>query len=169
LKKMVSGLLLSSVVGFVCIFPACKLSDSIWRDIPDYPHATQVSMRTWVVLPTEGVDWSGVEWKYISSGDPWETVDSFYVTELSKKGWQDMAGNEPDNVMRMVGGYYKQISLYEDITILENYHTFSRNDGKDWVILWVGIKETNPVLGKTYTMLNDKSYNTFFMILRSKS
>ena len=169
MRRLATGVLLAVVLGSASLITACKAPDSTWSDIPNYANANEISVRTWVVLPSEGVDWSGVEWKYYSSDDNYQAVSSFYNTELPKKGWQDMAGQEPDNILQIESSYLTKIGIYENVTTLEEWSVFSKNDGRDWVILWLGLKETEPLPGKTYITYGGKSHNTFLVILRSQN
>lgn len=168
MKKLTTGVLLALVLACTNIITSCQSSDSTWSDVPAYPNATQESIRTWVVLPTEGVDWSGVEWKYYSSDDNWQTVDTFFSTELPKKGWQYQAEAVPDNILQIESNYLTKFSYYVDVTTLENWSAFSKNNGNDWVIVWVGLKVTEPLPGKAYITFNGQSHNTFFIVMRSQ-
>jgi hypothetical protein len=169
MKRLITGVLLGLLICCTTIIPACQSSGYIWSDIPAYPGATQISVRTWLVLPSEGVDWSGVEWKYYSSNDSSQVVDDFYKTELPKKGWQNMAGQEPDNILQIETSYYSKIGIYADVNTLEDWSAFSKNEGRDWILFWAGLKDTEPVPGQTYVTIGGQSHDTFFVILRSKS
>jgi hypothetical protein len=169
MKRLITGVLLTLLFCCASIIPACQSSGSVWTDIPVYPGASQISVRTWVVLPSEGVDWSGVEWKYYSTNDNYQAVDDFYKAELPKRGWQIMAGQEPSNILQIESSYYSKIGIYEDVNTLEDWSAFSKNEGLDWILFWVGIKVTEPMPGKTYFTFNGQSHDTFFVILRNKT
>ena len=168
MNRLISGVLVALFLCCASIIPACQASDAPWSDVPAYANSTQVSVRTWLVLPTEGVDWAGLEWKYFSSDDSWQTVNAFFNTELPKNGWQYKAEDVPDNILQIESNYLTKFSYYEDFPSPEVWSAFTKNNGRDWVIIWVGLKATEPAPSKTYITYGGQSHNTFFIILRSK-
>lgn len=145
---------------------SCQGESRGWSDIPPYPESQQLSLRTWPVSSGEGVPWSVVEWRYYSSDDRWPDVLTFYDNELPTRGWMNKTSAETPMMSEVIASYYAKISLYEDVSVLEGWSYFSKNDS-ELVIVWVGLRVTKPQPGKTYITFNDESHNTFIAVMRT--
>ena len=148
MKKMSLVLSMMMTLGFI-VSGGCVNAPQGWPDLPAYPGASQLSVRTWPISQKleELMDLTGR--RYYSSDASWHEVADYYNKEFSAMGWSDMSDPQI-NVPEALVNYYTEISLYEDVNLLETYSYFSKNDGKESAVVWIGLRVTQPQPGKTY-------------------
>jgi hypothetical protein len=97
-----------------------------WDDVPIYTYLDQSEKGDWA-LPPESGDWARVEWRYYKMDDPYTSIamiTMFYRNEMPKNGWQETAWlDTPDN----------------------SWGTFSKNNGRDAAIVWIGTEDGKTV------------------------
>jgi hypothetical protein len=97
-----------------------------WDDMPIFTYLGQSEKGDWA-LPPESGDWARVEWRYYKLGEPYTSiaeVTMFYRNEMPKNGWQETAWMDLQNT---------------------RWGTFSKNNGRDAAIVWIGIEEGETV------------------------
>jgi hypothetical protein len=93
-----------------------------WDDMPIFGYISQSEKGDWALPPESGV-WARVEWRYYKLKELYATIPEvtmFYRNEMPKNGWQENAWlDTPDN----------------------SWGTFSKNNGRDAAIVWIGTEE----------------------------
>jgi hypothetical protein len=169
-REMKKAALLCGLIIILCylIVPAsgCRENSNFkWRDVPDYPNADLMRTRSWATSPEEGVTWSNVEWHYYLTDDIAGKVDDFYKNQMQDKGWRDTSDSESS--AKIGWYYYFKLNLYVDMSHLEYWRFYSKDDEKESAMIWVTLKEVKPEADKIYIDIGGKSYTTSFIVLRT--
>ena len=97
-----------------------------WDDMPIFGYISQSEKGDWA-LPPESGDWARVQWRYYKLDELYGTIPEvtmFYRNEMPKNGWEETAWlDTPDN----------------------SWGTFSKNNGHDAAIVWIGTEEGETV------------------------
>jgi len=99
-----------------------------------------------------------IEWRYYLAGDKYSVseVASFYESEMLAKGWQDISGLGWAGIEEILSGYCQKINLYVPADIVKRLSSrgyYSKNDGKDWAAVWMGINKDWEEADKTFIVI----------------
>jgi len=131
-KKSISIMLVALVMLGCIAFIGCRGGTTSnggelnWDDMPIFGYMSQSEKGNWSLPPQTG-DWAKVEWRYYKFDEPYTSiaeVTMFYRNEMPKNGWKETAWMDtPDN----------------------SWGTFSKNNGHDAAIVWIGTDEGETV------------------------
>ena len=160
MKKVISLTLALAIMLGCTSFTACggEKGGLTWDDIPAYPGAELVVERnwSWPVIPEEE-PWSTIEWHYYLAGDKYSVseIASFYESEMSAKGWQDVSEME-SGVIDALWSYHHMINLYTQADIegrTGDWGYYNKNGEKDWAAIWMGINREWEEADKTFIVI----------------
>ncbi len=162
--SLVQLLLLIGIIIFIMVlafsgFTACTKENTglNWNDIPIYPQAELELTRNWTVLPQEE-QLSEVEWRYYLAGDKYSVNDIslFYESEMPDNGWQSFSGLQTGIMLDVLSSYIQEINYYVPVEVagrISNWDYYSKDDGKKWASIWMGINKDWEEADKTYIVI----------------
>ncbi len=160
MKKVISSVFFLAIMLGCTIFTACVGENGglTWNDIPIYPEAELIVTRSWPVPPEEEIYWSEVEWRYYLAGDKYSVseIASFYESEMSAEGWQDISEMESGVINDALWNYHNIINLYIQVDIVGRtgeWGYYNKNDEKNWAAIWIGINKEWEEADKTFIVI----------------